>query len=124
MDIEQKFIALETEFKSEKSNDDSMTFSGYGAYFNNVDSYGDVILPGAFKDNVSRAKKGEYPVMLSQHGMDDYTPVGVFTKIVEDEKGLYVEGKLRTRTWEDKLNIKRSVTEILVDRFELLGRKS
>ena len=37
---------------------------------------------------------------------------------------LYVEGKLRTRTWEDKLNIKRSVTEILVDRFELLGRKS
>lgn len=98
MDIEQKFIALETEFKSEKSNDDSMTFSGYGAYFNNVDSYGDVILPGAFKDNVSRAKKGEYPVMLSQHGMDDYTPVGVFTKIVEDEKGLYVEGKLANTT--------------------------
>lgn len=37
---------------------------------------------------------------------------------------LYVEGKLRTRTWEDKLNIKRSVTEILVEKFELLGRKS
>lgn len=37
---------------------------------------------------------------------------------------LYVEGKLRTRSWEDKLNIKRSVTEILVERFELLGRKA
>ena len=98
MDIEQKFFALETEFKSESSNDDSMTFSGYGAYFNNVDSYGDVILPGAFKDNVSRSKKGDFPVMLSQHGMDDYTPVGVFTKIVEDEKGLYVEGKLANTT--------------------------
>jgi HK97 family phage prohead protease len=98
MDMEQKFIALETEFKSESSSDDSMTFSGYGAYFNNVDSYGDVILPGAFKDNVSRAKKGDFPVMLSQHGMDDYTPVGVFTKIVEDEKGLYVEGKLANTT--------------------------
>lgn len=98
MDMEQKFIALETEFKSSTSSDDSMTFSGYGAYFNNVDSYGDVILPGAFKDNVSRAKKGDYPVMLSQHGMDDYTPVGVFTKIVEDEKGLYVEGKLANTT--------------------------
>lgn len=98
MNIEQKFFALETEFKSGTSSDDTMTFSGYGAYFNNVDSYGDVILPGAFKDNVSRAKKGDFPAMLSQHGMDDYTPVGVFTKIVEDEKGLYVEGKLANTT--------------------------
>ena len=98
MNMEQKFFALETEFKSDTSSDDSMTFSGYGAFFNNVDSYGDVILPGAFKDNVARAKKGEFPAMLSQHGMDDYTPVGVFTKIVEDEKGLYVEGKLANTT--------------------------
>lgn len=33
---------------------------------------------------------------------------------------LYVEGKLRTRVWEDKHAIKRSVTEIYVDSFELL----
>ena len=36
---------------------------------------------------------------------------------------LYVEGKLRTRTWEDKNQIKRQVTEVYVDNFDFLGRK-
>lgn len=37
---------------------------------------------------------------------------------------LYIEGKLRTRTWEDKNQIKRQVTEIYVDTFDFIGRKS
>ena len=36
---------------------------------------------------------------------------------------LYIEGKLRTRTWEDKNQNKRQVTEIYVDTFDFLGRK-
>ena len=36
---------------------------------------------------------------------------------------LYIEGKLRTRKWEDKNQIKRQVTEIYVDTFDFLGRK-
>ena len=35
---------------------------------------------------------------------------------------LYIEGRLRTRTWEDRNQIKRYVTEVYVDTFELLGR--
>jgi single stranded DNA-binding protein (ssb) len=35
---------------------------------------------------------------------------------------LYIEGKLRYRTWEDRNTIKRTVTEIYVDYFEILGR--
>lgn len=35
---------------------------------------------------------------------------------------LYVEGKLRTRIWEDRNTIKHSVTEILVDTFDILSR--
>ena len=35
---------------------------------------------------------------------------------------LYVEGKLRTRVWEDKNAIKRNVTEIYVDTLEYLGQ--
>ena len=34
---------------------------------------------------------------------------------------LYVEGRLRYRTWEDRTAIKRTVTEIYVDNFEILG---
>ena len=36
---------------------------------------------------------------------------------------LYIEGKLRTRTWEDKNAIKRYITEVYVDNFELLGSR-
>ena len=35
---------------------------------------------------------------------------------------LYIEGKLRTRVWEDRNTIKRNVTEILVDSFDILSR--
>lgn len=94
---ESKLFSSCSEIKTAiKSGDDnSMTFSGYGAYFGNVDSYGDVIAPGAFKDAIEQMKAtGEFPAMLAQHGMDTYTPVGVYTEIREDEKGLYVEGKL------------------------------
>lgn len=94
--MEQKFVDFSMhEIKAGKDDDGSMTFSGYGAYFNNIDSYGDIIVPGAFKNAVTYAKRtGDYPAMMIQHGAEGYTPVGVFTKMVEDEKGLYVEGKL------------------------------
>ena len=36
---------------------------------------------------------------------------------------LYIEGKLRTRMWEDRNQIKRYVTEVYVDVLELLGRR-
>ncbi len=35
---------------------------------------------------------------------------------------LYIEGSLRSREYTDKFNITRRVTEIYVERFELLGR--
>lgn len=77
-----------------------MTFSGYGAVFGNLDSYGDVIQKGAFKDTLREAKKANnWPAMLMQHGgwgmgADDMTPVGIWTSMEEDDIGLKVEGKL------------------------------
>lgn len=78
-----------------------MTFSGYGAAFNNVDSYGDVIAPGAFAKFLSdvNEKKQPWPAMLSQHGgwgatADDMTPVGIWTHLAEDGAGLQVKGQL------------------------------
>lgn len=37
---------------------------------------------------------------------------------------VYIEGKLRTRTYEDKEGIRRYTTEIVADSFNILGRKS
>ena len=36
---------------------------------------------------------------------------------------LYIEGKLRTRVWEDRNQIKRTVTEIYAEVVELVGRR-
>ena len=44
-------------------------------------------------------------------------------RYIRNGSQLYIEGKLRTRTWEDKNQIKRQVTEIYVDTFDFLGRK-
>jgi HK97 family phage prohead protease len=86
------------ELKFDAGSDDTMTFSGYGASFDNVDSYGDVIVKGAFTDTLAKAEKsGAWPAMLAQHGGmfgDDNTPIGVWTSIEEDAKGLKVAGTL------------------------------
>lgn len=79
---------------------ETMTFSGYGAVFGNVDSYGDVIAPGAFAETLSQAKSAnQWPAMLMQHGgygmgADDMTPIGIWTEMEEDSIGLKVSGKL------------------------------
>ncbi|WP_290101257.1 single-stranded DNA-binding protein, partial [Duncaniella muris] len=44
-------------------------------------------------------------------------------KYIRKGSRLYVEGKIRYRIWEDRNAIKRNVTEIYVDNFELLGFK-
>ncbi|MBE6318167.1 MAG: single-stranded DNA-binding protein [Bacteroidales bacterium] len=43
-------------------------------------------------------------------------------KYIRKGTKLYVEGKLRTRVWEDRNTIKRNITEILVDQFDILSR--
>jgi len=45
-------------------------------------------------------------------------------KYIRKGSRLYIEGKIRTRVWEDRNAIKRNVTEIYVETFELLGQSS
>lgn len=76
-----------------KSIGEDGTFSGYGAVFGNVDFWGDVIAPGAFAKTLAAfAAKNAMPAMLWQHDSDH--PIGVWTDMREDSKGLYVEGRL------------------------------
>ncbi|MFL1685113.1 MULTISPECIES: single-stranded DNA-binding protein [Bacteroidales] len=37
---------------------------------------------------------------------------------------VYIEGKLRTRSWDDQNGIRRYTTEIYADNMELLGRRA
>ncbi len=48
----------------------------------------------------------------------------VAEKYIRKGTQVYIEGKLRTRSWTDQTGNKRYTTEITVDNLQLLGRKS
>ena len=69
------------------------SFAGYGSLFGVEDSYKEVVVAGAFKKTLARHKKeGRLPSMLWQHRSGE--PIGIWTKMLEDAKGLYVEGQI------------------------------
>lgn len=72
-------------------------FSGYGAVFGNVDAHGDIIQPGAFADSIAERKaQGRSVPMHLMHRIfgGDGLPVGVWTDLSEDDRGLKVTGKI------------------------------
>ncbi|QDV34918.1 HK97 family phage prohead protease [Tautonia plasticadhaerens] len=82
---------MEREFKSFelielKADDSSRKVCGYGSVFGNTDSYGDIVMPGAFL----RSMKDRQPAMLWQH-RSDMIP-GVWDVYEERTRGLYLEG--------------------------------
>ena len=80
-----------------KSLSDTGSFSGYGSVFNVEDSYGDVVVAGAFADSLAAQKaKGRMPAMLWQHRSAE--PLGVYTAMSEDSLGLKVEGQIALTT--------------------------
>ena len=69
------------------------TFAGHGSVFGTLDSYNERVEKGAFAESLAKhAGKGSMPAMLWQHRHDE--PIGVYTRMEEDDRGLYVEGKL------------------------------
>jgi Escherichia/Staphylococcus phage prohead protease len=69
------------------------TFSGYLSVFDAIDAYREVVAPGAFTRTLEAwAAKGRMPPLLWQHRAGE--PIGPFTKMEQDDKGLYVEAQL------------------------------
>ncbi|MBN5091692.1 HK97 family phage prohead protease [Stenotrophomonas maltophilia] len=78
---------------SVKAVSDDGLFSGYGSVFGTVDSYREVVAPGAFSESLAEIKSKGRPVpVLWQHRSGE--PIGVYTSLVEDAHGLKVEGQL------------------------------
>lgn len=72
---------------------DARTFEGYASVFGVVDSYRDVVEPGAFVDSLARQKReGGWPLMLWSHDVRE--PIGVWEDFAEDAKGLWGRGRL------------------------------
>lgn len=73
---------------------DNGTFSGHASVFGELDSYRDIVMPGAFKLSLEKdyKAKGRSVPMLWQHNAA--TPIGIYTTIKEDDIGLFVEGEV------------------------------
>lgn len=88
MDIKR----LAFSFEEIKADDDARTVEGFASVFNNIDSYSDIVMPGAFAKSIV----GRKPAMLWQHNSDK--PIGVWDEMEEQKKGLYVKGRILPTT--------------------------
>lgn len=82
-----------------KADDDASAegrFTGYASVFGNKDSYGDVVVKGAFAESLkSYGENGAgIPCYWSHQMSDPMMNIGQTVKAVEDEHGLFVEVKL------------------------------
>ena len=84
-----------------KAAGDDGTVEGYGSVFGVRDNYDDVIAKGAFVQSLKDHKAaGTMPAMLWQHDADK--PIGIWTEMIEDEKGLRIKGRLAMETVKGK----------------------
>ncbi len=95
MKLEHKHLTLNLkEVCLKASGEGGYSFEGYASKFNGVDSYGDTILPGAYKNALKELKTaGRSPAMFFNHKSWDL-PVGKWRKVEEDSEGLLVAGTL------------------------------
>jgi single-strand DNA-binding protein len=49
---------------------------------------------------------------------------GIAEKYVKKGTQLYIEGRIKTRAWDDREGNKRYTTEIVADNMQLMGRRS
>jgi HK97 family phage prohead protease len=87
MTLEHKFCAL----GADVTVTDGTTISGYASLFGKSDQGGDTVERGAYAASLA---KGRSIKMLWQH--DPAQPIGVWDEVREDDRGLWVKGRLLT----------------------------
>jgi HK97 family phage prohead protease len=96
--MKMKHLTRPLEVKSVK---DDGTFEGYGSVFNVIDSYHEIVLPGAFQESIAQHKtSGTSPALLWQH--DSSSPIGVWASMEEDDHGLKMTGQLALGTQQGR----------------------
>lgn len=74
---------------------------------------------------VYRNKSGEKVTTTEWHNIVLWRGLAeVAEKYVKKGSQLYIEGKIRTRSWDDKEGNKRYTTEIVGDNMQMLGKRT
>jgi single-strand DNA-binding protein len=75
--------------------------------------------------DVYKNKSGERDTTTEWHSVVLWRGLAeVAEKYVKKGSQLYIEGKIRTRSWDDKDKNKRYTTEIVADVMQLLGKRA
>ncbi|MCI0920521.1 single-stranded DNA-binding protein [Sphingobacterium rhinopitheci] len=72
-----------------------------------------------FNKDGRKVEQTEWHNIVMWRGLAD-----VAAKYLTKGRLVYIEGKLRTRSYEDKEGIRRYTTEIVAESFNILGRRS
>ena len=81
--------------------------------------------PLATSDSYKDRKTGERITQTEWHNIVIWRGLAeVAEKYLKKGSSVYVEGKLRTRSWDDKEGNKRYTTEIVADNMTMLGGKN
>src|SRR5476649_2508974 len=72
-----------------------------------------------FNKDGRKVEQTEWHNIVMWRGLAD-----VAAKFLQKGKLVYIEGKLRTRSFEDKEGQKKYITEVVAENFTLLGRKN
>lgn len=86
--------ALDVRVKASDTEDG--VISGYASVFGNVDSYGDIVVKGAFAKFLAKvAETGKVIPVFYGHNMEDpKANIGRVIELREDERGLFFKAKL------------------------------
>lgn len=71
-----------------------------------------------------RDRNGEIVNNTEWHNIVSWNHAELCEKYVQKGSLLYIEGKIRTRSWEDKHGNKRYTTEILAEKIDFLSKPS
>ena len=98
-ELESKASLADIEWKEAGEASDILTMKAYALAFGNVDSWGDIIAPGAVDEFLKSADFGRM-ALCYQHDIREV--IGVITAAGVDEKGMWIEANvLPTTTGKD-----------------------
>lgn len=106
--------------ETKKEDDGRLTITGYGAYFGNVDSYGDIIERGAFSKTLNE-RKGRI-AFCYQH--DIWNPIGKIEDCIEDDKGLKLTVKLSAAEDDIQTKVREGILKEMSIGYRTINSRS
>lgn len=107
-----------TEHKADESG--NLIITGYGAFFGNVDSHGDIIQQQAFETTIQM--RGERIAFCYQH--DIWNPIGKIKVLREDQKGLWLEVMLSAAEEDIQTKVKEGILKELSIGYRVVASRN